>query len=197
MLAATHRSTSYQHVTSTRVTRGPQGYLSTPFLFAIYKDDWNNDGISSNEYSRDALRFTGEQAHRVDYKEKLDDVLFFHSSSLRNMLQGQARPEKYVLVPNYVTVIPTEVELRRPIYEVPGTAHPRTMERKRRERSPMERKSGCRTSSSRTRRASNTCCTDRRFCDRTHGPYSAKFLGVPRKISSYSGKYSRNKSLEP
>ena len=66
---------------------------------------------------RDAPRFTGEQAHWVDYKEKLDDVLFFHSSSLRDILQGQARPEKYVLVPNDVTEIPTYVELRRPIYE--------------------------------------------------------------------------------
>ena len=66
---------------------------------------------------RDAPRFTGEQAHWVDYKEKLDDVLLFHSGSLRDILQGQARPEKYPLVRNNVTVIPTYVELRRPIYE--------------------------------------------------------------------------------
>ena len=33
------------------------------------------------------------------------------------MLQGQAWPEQYVLVPNDATVIPTYVELRRPIYE--------------------------------------------------------------------------------
>ena len=65
------------------------------------------------------------------------------------------------------------------------------MERECRERGPMERKSGCRMSSSRTRRASNACCTDRRFRDRTHGPYFAKLFGVPRKISSYSRKYSR------
>ena len=32
------------------------------------------------------------------------------------MLQGQERPEKYVLAPNNVTVIPTYVELRRSIY---------------------------------------------------------------------------------
>ena len=70
------------------------------------------------------------------------------------------------------------------------------MERARRERSPMERKSGCRTSSSRTRGASNACCTDRRFCNRTHRPYFAKFPGVPGKISSYSGKYSKNKFPE-
>ena len=68
----------------------------------------------STEYSRthilrDALRLNGEQAHWVDYEEKLDDVLFFHSSSLRDILQGQARPEKDVLVPNDVTVIPTYV----------------------------------------------------------------------------------------
>ena len=73
--------------------------------------------FSRTHILRDAPRFTGEQAHWVDYKEKLDDVLFFHSSSLRDILQGQARPEKYVLVPNDVTVIPTYVELRRPIYE--------------------------------------------------------------------------------
>ena len=73
--------------------------------------------FSRTHILRDAPRFSGEQAHWVDYKEKLDDVLFFHSSSLRDILQGQARPEKYVLVPNDVTVIPTYVELRRPIYE--------------------------------------------------------------------------------
>ena len=66
---------------------------------------------------RDSPRFSGEQARWVDYKEKLDDVLFFHRSSLRGILQAQARPEMYVLVPNDVTVIPTYVELRRPIYE--------------------------------------------------------------------------------
>ena len=44
-------------------------------------------------------------------KEKLNDVLFFHISSLREILQGQARPEKYVLVPNDETVISKYVEL--------------------------------------------------------------------------------------
>jgi len=73
--------------------------------------------FSRTHILRDAPKFSGEQAHWVDYKEKLDDVLFFHSSSLRDILQGQARPEKYVLVPNDVTVIPTYVELRRPTYE--------------------------------------------------------------------------------
>ena len=77
---------------------------------------------NSTEFSRthippDAPRFSGEQAHWVDYKEQLDDVLFFYSSSLRGILQRQARPEKYVLIPNDVTVILTYVELRRPIYE--------------------------------------------------------------------------------
>ena len=57
----------------------------------------------------------------MDDKEKLDDVLLFDSSSLRNILQGQARPEKYVLVPNDVTVIPTYVELRRPITRLSPT----------------------------------------------------------------------------
>ena len=42
---------------------------------------------------------------------------------------------------------------RAPTTDLRGTAHPRTSERERRERSAMERKSGCRTSSSRTRRA--------------------------------------------
>ena len=53
----------------------------------------------------------------VSYEEKLDDVLFFHSSSLRDILQGQVRPEKYVPVRNDVTGVPTYVELRRLIYE--------------------------------------------------------------------------------
>ena len=66
---------------------------------------------------RDAPRFNGERAHWVDYKEKLDDVLFSHRSSLRDILQGQTRPDKYVLIPNDVTVVPTYVELRRSIYE--------------------------------------------------------------------------------
>ena len=49
---------------------------------------------------RDVPRLSDEQAHGLDYEEKLDDALFFHSSTLRDILQGQARPEKYVLVPN-------------------------------------------------------------------------------------------------
>ena len=60
----------------------------------------------------DAPRFSGERAHWLDYEEELDDVLFFHSICLRDVLQGQARPEKYVLVPNDLTVIPAYVELR-------------------------------------------------------------------------------------
>ena len=48
----------------------------------------------------------------------MDDVLFFHSSTLRAILQGQARPESYVLVPNGITVIPTYyVELSRSSFE--------------------------------------------------------------------------------
>ena len=66
---------------------------------------------------RDVPRLSDEQAHGLDYEEKLDDALFFHSSTLRDILQGQARPEKYVLVPNDVTVIPTYVALQRPIYK--------------------------------------------------------------------------------
>ena len=73
--------------------------------------------FSRTHILRDPPRFYGEQAHWVDYKEKLDVVLFYHSSSLRDILQGKARPEKYVLVPNDETVIPTYVELRRRIYE--------------------------------------------------------------------------------
>ena len=73
--------------------------------------------FSRTNVLRDALRFSGEQAHWADYKEKMDGVLFFHISSLRDILQGQARPEEYVLVPKDVAVIPTYVELRRPIYE--------------------------------------------------------------------------------
>ena len=65
----------------------------------------------------DAPRFSGDQTQWVDYKKKLDGVLFFHSSTLRDILQGQARPEKYVLVLNDIAVFPTYVELRRPIDE--------------------------------------------------------------------------------
>ena len=71
--------------------------------------------ISRAHILRDTPRCSGEQAHWVDDKEKLNDVLFFQSSSLRDILQ--ASPEKYALVPNDVTVIPTYVELRRPIYK--------------------------------------------------------------------------------
>ena len=71
--------------------------------------------LSRPHILREAPRLSGEQAHWVDYKEKLDDVLLFRGSSLRDILQGQARPEKYVLVPNDVTAIPTYVELRRQI----------------------------------------------------------------------------------
>ena len=56
--------------------------------------------LSRTHILRDAPRFSGEQAHWIDHKEKLDDVLFFHSSYLRDILQGQARPERRVLVPN-------------------------------------------------------------------------------------------------
>ena len=116
-----HRSTLYQQVSSTRVTRGPQVCLSTLFLFFVISK-MAGKSMEFSEFSgthilREAPTFSGEQAHWVDYKEKLDDVLFFHCSSLRDILQGQARPEKYVLVPNDVAVIPTYVELRRPIYE--------------------------------------------------------------------------------
>ena len=54
-------------------------------------------------------RYTGKTT-------RINDVPFLHSSSPRDILQGQARPEKYVLVPNDVAVIPMYVELRRPIY---------------------------------------------------------------------------------
>ena len=110
------RSTSYQQVKSTRVTRGSQAYLSTLFLFFVSQNGWKIDGIYSNTYHTRPPRFSREQAQWVDYKEKLDDVLFFHSSSLRDILQGQAGPDKYVRVPNDVTVIPTYVKLQRPIY---------------------------------------------------------------------------------
>ena len=113
-----HRSTLYQQVMSTRVTRGRQVYLSTPCSSLFPKTAGKSTEFSRTHILRDTLRFTGEQAHWVDYKEKLNDVLFFfHSSSLREILQGQARQDKYVLVPNDVTIIPTYVELRRPIYE--------------------------------------------------------------------------------
>ena len=183
---------------STSVTRGRQVYLYNVCLFSscsllFPKMTGKSADFSRTHILRDAPRFSGEHAHWVDYKEKLDDVLFAHSSSLRDILQGRARPEKYVLVPNEVAVIPTYVLRRAPTTD--GKAHSRAMERERRKRGPVERKSGCRTSSSKHCRANNACCTDCRFCDRTYGPYFANFLGVPRKISSHSGKFGRNKIL--
>ena len=50
------------------------------------------------------------------------------------MLQGQAPPEQYGLVPPDISVIPTYVELPRPTLQ--GTARPRAMERERREKDP-------------------------------------------------------------
>lgn len=73
--------------------------------------------FSPTHILRDAPKFSGEQTHWVDYKEKLDDVLLFYSSTLWDILQGQAQSEKYVLVSNEVAVIPTYVNFPRPIYE--------------------------------------------------------------------------------
>ena len=113
-----HRTPLYRQVTSTRVTRRPQVYFTLSSCSLLFpKMAGKSTEFSRTRILRDAPRFSGEQAHWVDYKEKLDDVLFFHSSSLRDIMQGQARLEKYVLIPNGVTVIPTYVELRRPIYE--------------------------------------------------------------------------------
>ena len=40
-----HRSILYQQITSTRVTRRPQVYLSTLLFFEISKNGWKIDGI--------------------------------------------------------------------------------------------------------------------------------------------------------
>ena len=109
------------------------------------------------------------------------------------MLQGQERPEKYVLAPNNVTVIPTYVELRRSIY----AAQPIPEQR----RGNAEREAQWSASQDVARAAAELAGPVTpaapiagsviRHTDLTF----AKFLGVPRKISSYSGKYSRNKFL--
>ena len=78
---------------------------------------WKTADFSRTHILRDAPRFRGEQAHWVDYTGKLDGVLAFHSRYLRDILQGQARPGKYVLVPNDVGVISRHIELRWPIHE--------------------------------------------------------------------------------
>ena len=148
--------------------------------------------FSRTHIVRDALRFRGEHAHWVDHEEKLDGVLFFHSSSLRDIMQGQARPEKYVFVPNDVTVIPTYVELRRPFYE----AIPEQWRGNAERVAQWSASQGVARESSRPCTASDACCADCRFCDWTYRPCFAKFLGVPRKISSYGGKYSREKFIE-
>ena len=66
---------------------------------------------------RDAPRFSGEQSHLIEYKETLDDALYFHSSKLHHIIQGQARPDKYMLVSNDVLVISRYVESPRSVYE--------------------------------------------------------------------------------
>ena len=45
--------------------------------------------FSRTHILRDAPRFSGEQAQWVDYKQKLDDVLFFHSSLYGTYCRGK------------------------------------------------------------------------------------------------------------
>ena len=121
LLAATHRFHTDLHYTDRLRALGLREDLKSscpPLLVLFYLQKWLENRRTLVEHIvRDAPRFNGERAHWVDYKEKLDDVLFSHRSSLRDILQGQTRPDKYVLIPNDVTVVPTYVELRRSIYE--------------------------------------------------------------------------------
>ena len=66
--------------------------LSCPLLFP--KMAGKSTEFNRTHIPRDVPKLRGEQAHCVHYKEKLDDVLCFFSSSLWDILQGQARPEK-------------------------------------------------------------------------------------------------------
>ena len=89
-----HTGSTQIHIIPTdyepRVTRGPQAYLSTLFLFLVFpKRAGKSTEFSRTLILRDAPRFTGEQAHWMDYKEKLDDFLFFHSSSLREICRDK------------------------------------------------------------------------------------------------------------
>ena len=122
MLAAPHRFHTDPHYTnrlralvSREDLKSIRPLSSCSLLFKKMAE--KSTEFSRTHILRHAPRFSGEQAHWVDYKEKLDNVLFFHSSYLRDILHGRSRPEKYVPLPNDVTVIPTYVELRRPIDE--------------------------------------------------------------------------------
>lgn len=82
-------------------------------LFFLFPDVTEKPTDYSRTHTlRDLFRFSGENTHFVDYTEKLDEVLLFHSS-LRDILRGQARPERYVRSCSklHVAAIPTCVKL--------------------------------------------------------------------------------------
>ena len=114
-----------------------------------------------------------------------------HSSSLWDILQGQARPEKYVLVPNDVTVIPTYVELRRPIYEAqPIPEQWRGNAEREAQWSASQDVAGA------AAELAGPVTTAAPIAGSVIGHTDLTLLGVLRKMSSYSGKYSRNKFIE-
>ena len=55
----------------------------------VYKKAGKSTYFSRTRILRDVPKFIGEQAHWVDYKGKPDDVLFFHSSTLQDILRGK------------------------------------------------------------------------------------------------------------
>ena len=104
------------------------------------------------------------------------------------------RSEKYELVLNDATVIPTYVELRQPIYEAQPILE--------KWRGNAEREAQLSARQDVARAAAElagpvTPAAPIAGCVIGHTEaYFAKFLGVARKITSYSGKYSRNKFLK-
>ena len=149
--------------------------------------------ISRTQILRDAPSFIGEHVNWVDYKEKLDNVLFFYSRFLRDIFQRQARPEKYVPVPNDVT-IPTYVEFRRPSYEAQPIPE--------QWRGNAEREAQCSASPDVARAAAEltgpvTPAAPIAGSVTGHTDLTLpNTLGFQGTISSYSGKYRRNKFPE-
>ena len=109
-------------------------------------------------------------------------------------MQGQARPEKYILIPNDVAVIPTYVELRRPIYEAKPTPE-QWRGNVEREAQWSASQDVARAAAELARPVTPTAPIAGSVIGHTDLTLP-KFLGVPRKTPIYSGKHSRNKFPE-
>ena len=179
--------TSYEHAGHRRTSS-----LFIIFLFfVISKTFWTISWNYSNTYpaiSSQILRPTGATGR---LEGKLDDVLLFYSGSLRDILQREALPEKHLLVPNNVKVMPTHLEPRRPINEtqpVPGQW-----------RRNADGKVQCGAPEDVARTAAEFIgpVTAAAGSVVGHTDHSLpKYLGVQRKTSSQCGKCSSSKFLK-